>query len=114
MTLFADICYHWFGGEFHIVKECLGIRSLTALPILAIGYAIVGGLGVKQTAKVFAASVVAAVAQNILRLALVHIVAIFDFAFASGVFHDFIGYFTFLPALMAVAYYADALKKRGG
>ena len=111
--LFAEITYAWFGGEFHLVKECMGIRSLIALPILALGYAIVCGLNVRRTAAVFALSLFAAVAQNVLRLFLVHLVAMFDFQFASGVFHDFVGYFTFLPALFAVTYYADILKKRG-
>ena len=112
MLLLAAITYRWFGGEFSLVPECMGVRSLTALPLLAVGYAIICGLSFKRTWAVFGVSVVAAVAQNVCRLLLIHIVAIADWQFAMGAFHDFVGYVTFMPALFLVSYYADGLKRR--
>lgn len=88
------------GGDFYVDELCSGVRSITALTLIAFVYGYFTHKEKWKRLVVFAASIPVAIAANTLRIFSILVVArTISEDFAKGVYHDYSGYISFAIAL---------------
>jgi exosortase len=96
--------------NFMIAEGCSGIRSLTAMAMITAIFVHLTQDRLWKKIVIFAFSVVFAVVGNIGRLFTVVLVAKFiDPKLASGIYHDYSGWFFFPIALLAMYFFSKLL-----
>ncbi len=102
--------FPWAGRIVVIAPECMGYRSLTALLVLAVFFAVYRRLSFKHSILLFAASGALAVLCNLLRIGSILLLALIAPDFAFGAWHDMAGYLFMLLGVFAMAGFGDWLK----
>lgn len=84
------------GGDFHVDEGCSGIRSLTALMLIAFVYGYFYHKEMWKRLVIFAAALPIAIVTNILRIFSIVVVArCINETFAKTVYHDYSGFVSF-------------------
>ena len=99
--------------NFMIAEGCSGIRSLTAMAMITAIFVHVTQYRLWKKTVIFAFSVVFAVVGNIGRLFTVVLVAKFiDPKLATGIYHDYSGWFFFPIALLAMYFFSELVNAK--
>jgi exosortase len=99
----GNILTVWDDGEaknLNIAEACSGMRMLMAFMALGVAMAYIGFKRWWQRVTLVLLGVPTAIAVNILRVATLGVLMLFDTDFAAGDFHTFIGLLWLVPALL--------------
>ena len=89
------------GFDFNVADPCSGLRSMLAIAALTAAYAYLTQKTLLQKWTLFLMAIPIAVAGNILRIVAVGIVAqMFGQEVATGMYHDYSGYFIFVVVVL--------------
>ena len=98
------------GHALNVTKECIGINSMVSMLCLALALAILNKLQFRKFCFVMLCGAGLAIAQNILRIAIIVVVSAFSYDIGTGIVHDMCGYFTFLVGSIFLGYALDRVK----
>jgi len=102
---------HMPGGSLRIADPCSGLRSLIALVALGALFAFLTRGPLWKRIVLFLAALPLAVFANIVRISILCVVAdIWGVETATGLFHDFSGFFLFMIAFVGLAIVRAALR----
>ena len=104
------MCIPWVGGYVFLRTSCLGYRSMIALLVVAIVYAVALRVPFARWPRVVMLAIATAIVGNILRIASVFGIALLHWGFAFGLWHDISGYIVFMAELAIVARYCERRK----
>ena len=99
----GNILYIWSNGEakpLNIAEACSGMRMLMAFMALGVAMAFTGLRHWWQRIALVAMGIPTAIFVNILRVATLAVLSMFDTDFAAGDFHTFIGLLWLVPAFL--------------
>ncbi len=99
----GNILYIWSDGEakpLNIAEACSGMRMLMAFMALGVAMAFTGLRHWWQRIALVAMGIPTAIFVNILRVATLAVLSMFDTDFAAGDFHTFIGLLWLVPAFL--------------
>jgi len=99
----GNILYIWSNGEakpLNIAEACSGMRMLMAFMALGVAMAFTGLRHWWQRIALVAMGIPTAIVVNILRVATLAVLSLFDTDFAAGDFHTFIGLLWLVPAFL--------------
>ncbi len=99
----GNILYIWSGGEakpLNIAEACSGMRMLMAFMALGVAMAFTGLKHIWQRIVLVALGIPTAIVVNILRVATLAVLSLFNSDFTAGEFHTFIGLLWLVPAFL--------------
>ena len=99
----GNILYIWSNGEakpLNIAEACSGMRMLMAFMALGVAMAFTGLRHWWQRIALVAMGIPTAIVVNVLRVATLAVLSLFDTDFAAGDFHTFIGLLWLVPAFL--------------
>ena len=99
----GNVLYVWSGGEakpLNIAEACSGMRMLMAFMALGVVMAFTGLKHAWQRIVMVALGIPTAIFVNILRVATLAVLSMYDTDFAAGEFHTFIGLLWLVPAFL--------------
>ncbi len=99
----GNVLIVWDGGvakPLNIAEACSGMRMLMAFLALGVAMAYTGFSRIWQQVALVLLSVPTAIVVNVLRVATLAVLSLFDTDFAAGDFHTFIGLMWLVPAFL--------------
>jgi len=99
----GNILYIWSGGEakpLNIAEACSGMRMLMAFMALGVAMAFTGLRHIWQRIVLVALGIPTAIFVNILRVATLAVLSLYNSDFAAGEFHTFVGLLWLVPAFL--------------
>ena len=108
--------FPWFGRLVVIAPECMGLRSLTALALIALWLVFRNrrALGFWKSALVLASAALIGFSGNLLRIGVILLVAILFPDFAFGPLHDVIGFLIILADCWILDFIVSKLRGTPG
>ena len=101
------------GNVFNVTRECIGINSMVAMLALSVVVAVARRMTLRQSALIVLCGAFLAIAQNILRIAVILAVSAFSYEAATGIVHDMCGYFTFVVASLVLDKASERIRMSG-
>ena len=98
------------GHALNVTKECIGINSMVSMLCLAIALAVLNRLRPHKFCLVLLCGAALAIAQNVLRIAIIVVASAMSYEIGTGLVHDMCGYFTFLVGAIFLGKSLDLVK----